>query len=80
MSHLECWIWFATLHCLRFRTRKALLERYGSAREIWFADRKEIEAIPGLLPEERRALLDRDALDIERIVRRCAEENVRILT
>ncbi|MBE6997324.1 MAG: DNA-protecting protein DprA [Ruminococcaceae bacterium] len=80
MSDLECWIWFAGLFCLRFRTRQALLERFGSARGIWFADRHELEQIPGLLPEERDALLNRDDAAIRRIVHRCGELGVTILT
>ena len=80
MSDLECWIWFSALHCLRFRTRCALLERFGTAKGVWFSDRKEIETLPGLLPEERNALLSRDEQPIKQIVRRCAEENVSILT
>ena len=80
MSDLECWIWFSGLHSLRFRTRQALLDRYGGAKGIWFADRQEIEKLPGLLPEEQRALLDRDSADTERVVRRCGELGVRILT
>lgn len=80
MSDLECWIWFSGLHCLRFRTRQALLDRFGSAKGIWFADRHELELLPGLLPEERRALENRDSAEIERIVRRCREGGIRILT
>ena len=80
MSDLECWIWFSGLECLRFRTRRALLERFGGAKELWHADRRELEALPGLLPEERKALLDRSSAEPERIVRRCAELNVQILT
>ena len=80
MSDLECWIWFSGLRSLRFRTRRALLERYGGARELWFSDRREIATMQGLLPEERRELLHRDSAEAERIVRRCTEEHVRILT
>ena len=80
MSELECWIWFSNLRRLRWRTRKALLRRYGGARELWFADPRELETLPGLLPEERRALLDRSDAEAKQIVRRCAEEHVRILT
>ena len=80
MSDLECWIWFSGLHCLRFRTRRALLDRFGGAKAIWFADRSELEQLPGLLPEERKALAERDGAGPERIVRRCAELCVRILT
>lgn len=80
MSELECWIWFSNLRRLRWRTRKALLRRYGGARELWFADPREIETLPGLLPEERRELSNRSDENVKQIVRRCAEEHVRILT
>lgn len=80
MSDLAYWIWFSGLRRLRFRTRCALLERYGGARELWFADRRELEAIPGLLPEERRALAERDNAEAEAIIRRCEEEAILILT
>ena len=80
MSDLECWIWFSGLRHLRWRTRRALLDRFGGARELWFADRRALETLPGLLPEERQELLDRSAPTQERIVRRCTEEGVRILT
>ena len=80
MSDLECWIWFSGLRKLRFRTRRALLERYGGARELMLADRRELESLSWLLPEERSALLSRDGRDTERIISRCREETVRILT
>ena len=80
MSDLECWVWFSGLRRLRFRTRRALLARYGGAKELWFADPKELETLPGLLPEERKALTDRSTGAAERIVRRCGEEHIRILT
>jgi len=80
MSDLECWIWFSGLRKLRFRTRRALLSRFGGAKELWFADRRELDALPGLLPEEREEILLRDSQAPDRIVRRCAEEHVRILT
>lgn len=80
MSDLECWIWFSGLRCLRFRTRRALLDRFGGAKAIWFADRGDLEQLPGLLPEERKALTERDSAGPERVVRRCAELGVQILT
>lgn len=80
MSDLECWIWFSGLSCLRFRTRQTLLDRFDGAKGLWLADRRELETLPGLLPEERRALEDRDDKETGRILRRCAEEGVQILT
>ncbi len=80
MTELECWIWFAGLRRLRLRTRRALLDRYGGAKELWCSDPHALTALPGLLPEERQELAKRESAEAERIVRRCAEEHVRILT
>ena len=80
MSDLECWIWFSGLRKLRWRTRRALLDRFGGARELWFADPRTLESVAGLLPEERQELTERRSGETERIVRRCAEEHIRILT
>ncbi len=80
MSDLEYWIWFSGLRKLRFRTRRELLKRYGGAKELIQADRRELETLPGLLPEERKALLARETADAAQIAGRCREEGVRILT
>ena len=80
MTDLECWIWFAEMQSLRTRTRRTLLERFGSAKGIRFADRRELELLHGLQMSELNALQDKDGAKAEHIVRRCAEENVRILT
>ena len=80
MSDLECWIWFSAMRGLRCRTRNALLERFGGAKELWFADRREIESFPGLLPDERKALTEHSTAEADRIVRSCSENHIRILT
>ena len=80
MSDLECWIWFSSLQSLRFRTKRALLERFGGARELWYADRRELEKLPWLLPEERRVLSERDSEAAENNVRRCNDLHIKILT
>ncbi len=80
MSDLESWIWFSGLRKLRFRTRRALLAKYDGAKGLRYADRREIETLPGLLPEERNELLQNHGGEAERIIRRCAQEQIRILT
>ena len=80
MSDLECWIWFSNLRRLRFRTRRALLERYGGAKELWYADPRETGILPGLLPEERELLKQRDSAQAQQIVQSCAQKHIRILT
>ena len=80
MSELENWIWLSQLRCLRVRTRSALLERFADATEIRMADRRTLERLPGITAEEVEALQAKDAGDTVRILRRCQEEDVQIIT
>ena len=76
MAELDYWIWFSALR-LRPAARRLLLERYGGARELFQAPPDEV---PGLTEREREALGQRELSQAARIVRRCAEEGVDILT
>ena len=80
MSDLEYWIWYAGLHRLRHRTRSALLERFGTPQGIWHAEERELKRIEGILPDELGELLERKPGDAVRILRRCEEEEVQIIT
>ena len=80
VSDLEYWIWFAGLRRLRSVTRTALLDRFASPKGIWFAEKSELGRIPGITQEELDALAERSTGDIARILRRCEEESVQILT
>lgn len=80
MSDLEYWIWFSGLQHLRVRTRAALLEQFETAKGVWFADRQALLQIPGLHEDELTALSDKTAGDAARILRRCDEAGVQIIT
>lgn len=80
MSDLEYWIWFSGLRSLRVRTKTALLERFASASGAWFAERSELEKIPGILNEELDELSSKNPGEAVKILRRCEEEDVQVLT
>jgi len=80
MSELEYWIWFSGLRGLRSGTKRTLLERFETPKGIWFAEEKALRTVEGILPEELEALLTRTPGDTARILRRCEEEDVEILT
>jgi len=80
LSDLEYWIWFSGLRRLRMRTRGRLLERFETARGIWFSEKKELEKLEGISEDEIAELLERDPAPGLKILRRCEEENVRVLT
>lgn len=81
MSGVEYWIWFAALRALRYHTRRALLERFGTAKEIYFADPAELRKIDGITAKELETLTtERDLKAAAKIMDRCAALNVDILT
>ena len=72
------WIWFAEKR-LSYRTEKALLEWRNDPANIFYAQSDELEKM-GVAGEELQKLLDKDLSNAERIIGRCAEENVSIMT
>lgn len=80
MSNLEYWIWFSARRALTVKARAALLERFGSPKEIFFAEKAALAGVPGVTEDALASLLDRGTDDAARIVRRCEEENVGIIT
>ena len=79
MSDLVYWIWFASRRGLRSTVRRKLLESIGSPKEIFAADEKTLLGC-GAGDDELAALAEHDISEAERILFRCEEENVRILT
>ena len=79
MAELEYWVWFSAVRPLRFASRRALLERYGDASEIFRAGRRDLAAL-GLRGEELEALCDKDMDAAHTILRRCEEEDVHLMS
>ena len=80
MSNLEYWIWFSSLRLLRARTRRALLERFGGAKEIYFAEKAELQSVEGVRGDELQLLLNRDLRPASETLRRCGELDVQLVT
>lgn len=79
MANLEYWIWFSSLRGLRARTRRALLDAFGSPRDVFFADRRELARLE-LSPTELEAFAQRDLHAADAVLARCEELDVRVLT
>lgn len=80
MSNLEYWIWFSSLYGLRPLIRRGLLERFGDAKGVFFAEEKELKAVGGLRAEELEALSKKDTDGAETILRRCRELGIDVIT
>ena len=79
MSTLKYWVWFAERRGLRPDTRGALLERFGNPQGVYFAGEKELQEL-SLRETELLSLRDKSTESAERILERCTELDVRILT
>ena len=80
MSNLEYWIWFSALRGLSAKTRRAALELFGGAKELFLAPEGELKRIPGVRENEIAALLQRDGTEAARILRRCEELDISVMT
>lgn len=78
MSNIVYWIWFAEKH-LTARARGALFERFGDPKGVYFAEKSAVSALD-IGDAAFAALEDKDLREAERIVYRCADEDIAIVT
>lgn len=57
-----------------------LLEHFSQPEAVFAADGEALAEAGGLTEEERASLLDKDLSDAERILRKCGEKNLKIIT
>lgn len=74
------WIWLAHRPHLHDRSKLELLRHFRDPEDIYFADGASLDHIPGLSPEARASLKDRDLADAQKILDRCSEKKLNILT
>ena len=80
MSNLEYWIWFSSLYGLRPNTRQNLLERFGDAKGVFFAEETELKEIESLRAEELELLSRKDTDAAEAVLGRCRELDIDVVT
>ncbi len=78
MSSMVYWIWLAEKHIAAGR-RRELFERFGDPKGIFFAEKAELTEL-GFSGEALALLLDKDLRGDERIVSRCAEGDITIIS
>lgn len=80
MSTLKYWLWLAGLPGLRGAVRLALLERFPSPEDLFFADSGEILLTEGITREQAALLENKNLSEADRILGECEKQNLRILT
>ena len=77
---LSHWIWLAHRPGVNDRMKVRLLERFGSAEGVFFADRQALEAVDGLTEEGMEALGEKDLSRAEEILMLCRQRGLWVMT
>ena len=80
MSALKYWLWLTELRGLGNQARLALLRRFSSPEDVFYADTGEILLTEGITRAEAALLENHDLNDADRILADCQRLDVRILT
>ena len=80
MSALQYWIWLSTRPHLTTACKCALLARFGSAEEVYYADPRALSAVEPLGKEQLDSLSDKSLDKALAILDRCARKDVFVLT
>ena len=80
MSQLKYWVWLSMRFGVRPKVKLALVEHFGTPRDVYFATEADYRVRASLRPEELRLLLDKDLHEAERALAICDREDIRALT
>lgn len=79
MAALEYWIWLSAA-AVSPKGKAALLEHYGDPEIAFHAPKGAFALLPGLSPTEAERLEERDLSAVPRILEKCRQQELRILT
>ena len=74
------WIWLAHRPGVTDREKVMLLQHFSDPEDIYFADRDAFDHIEDISPEARESLQDKELHSSEKILRKCDEEKIHLLT
>lgn len=76
---MKYWVWLAELRGVSTRRKIELLKQFGSADMIYEQDASGYAAV-GISPREIQALEQKSLENAEKILERCDQKGIRILT
>lgn len=77
---LVYWIWLAHRPGVKDRTKRALLEHFSQPEAVFSADSGALAEIEGMTEEEMASLQEKDLTEAERVLRKCEEKDLEIIT
>jgi len=79
VSALKYWLWLSTRHSVNSAAIQRLLDRFGDAKDVYFAARPEYRDVEGVSSAALESLAEKSLDEAERILENCAENDIRIL-
>ncbi len=76
---LRYWVWLSRAAGIGAAKMRRLLERFGTPREIYYADEAALQ-LAGLSGKETASLLDKDLSGADAILERCYQRHIETLT
>ena len=80
MAAVNYWLWLTTRKGVGQRSVLRALEYFGTPERVYFAQREDLELVPGLLPQALRGFLDKGMEESDAILGRCDQLGVQIMT
>lgn len=72
------WIWYAMLPKLSAKQKLSLLERFSDPEDIYYTE--QFDRVPDLSGEMQDALENKDLTEAQRVMKRCADKKISVLT
>lgn len=80
MAAVNYWLWLTTRKGVGQRSILRVLEYFGTPERVYFAQREDLELVPGLPPQALRGFLDKRMEESDAILGRCDQLGVQIMT
>lgn len=80
MASIRYWVWLSSVSMASPKARAALIEHYGDPERAFLAPPGEFAALPGISAGEAALFEKRDLSAADRILERCAREQITVLT
>lgn len=80
MSNLKYWVWLSTRKGLAGVNMERVLEHFGTPQGAYFARGQELEELTFLQGRARASLRDKSMAEVDRILDRCDQLDIRVMT
>ena len=80
MASIRYWAWLSSVSMASPKARAALIEHYGDPERAFLAPPGDFAAVPGVSSGEAALFEKRDLAAADRILERCAREQITVLT